>query len=247
MTRYFLDKVVDQVYELSRNEMTKYHGNYSQYLMKKAEIYERDLKRFEKQQDEIAKMQDFIQRNLARASTTKRAQSRRKQLEKMQVLDRPSGGEQSATFHFDIERQSGNDVMKIKEAIIGYNGQALAKNIDFNMERQDSIALVGPNGVGKSTLLKTLIKKLPLLSGQVDYGTNVTISYYDQEQAELSSNKTVLQELWDHYPVKEEKEIRTVLGTVLGNFLFSGDDCAKNRFYFKWRRESSACTCHPDA
>lgn len=221
--RYFLDKVVDQVYELSRNEMTKYHGNYSQYLMKKAEIYERDLKRFEKQQDEIAKMQDFIQRNLARASTTKRAQSRRKQLEKMQVLDRPSGGEQSATFHFDIERQSGNDVMKIKEAIIGYNGQALAKNIDFNMERKDSIALVGPNGVGKSTLLKTLIKKLPLLSGQVDYGTNVTISYYDQEQAELSSNKTVLQELWDHYPVKEEKEIRT----VLGNFLFSGDDVQK--------------------
>lgn len=221
--RYFLDKVVDQVYELSRHEMIKYHGNYSQYLVKKAEIYERDLKRFEKQQDEIAKMQDFIQRNLARASTTKRAQSRRKQLEKMQVIDRPSGGEQSATFHFDIERPSGNDVMKIKEAVIGYNGQALAKNIHFNMERQDSIALVGPNGVGKSTLLKTLIRKLPLLSGQIDYGTNVTLGYYDQEQAELSSNKTVLQELWDHYPLKEEKEIRT----VLGNFLFSGDDVQK--------------------
>lgn len=221
--RYFLDKVVDQVYELSRHEMIKYHGNYSQYLTKKAEIYERDLKQFEKQQDEIAKMQDFIQRNLARASTTKRAQSRRKQLEKMQVLDRPSGGEQSANFHFDIERPSGNDVIKINEAMIGYNGQVLAKNIHFHMDRQDSIALVGPNGVGKSTLLKTLIRKLPLLSGQVDYGTNVIIGYYDQEQAELSSNKTVLQELWDHYPLKEEKELRT----VLGNFLFSGDDVQK--------------------
>ncbi|GIN74756.1 multidrug ABC transporter ATP-binding protein [Bacillus sp. J14TS2] len=221
--RYFLDKVVDQVYELSRHEMIKYHGNYSQYLTKKAEIYERDLKHFEKQQDEIAKMQDFIQRNLARASTTKRAQSRRKQLEKMQVLDRPSGGEQSATFHFDIERPSGNDVIKINEATIGYNEQPLAKNIHFHMNRQDSIALVGPNGVGKSTLLKTLIRKLPLLSGQIDYGTNVLIGYYDQEQAELSSNKTVLQELWDHYPLKEEKELRT----VLGNFLFSGDDVQK--------------------
>ncbi|MCJ7841365.1 ABC-F family ATP-binding cassette domain-containing protein [Lederbergia sp. NSJ-179] len=221
--RYFLDKVVNQVYELSRHEMTKYHGNYSHYLKEKAEAYERDLKRYEKQQDEIGKMQDFIQRNLARASTTKRAQSRRKQLEKMQVMDRPTGGEQSATFSFEIERQSGNDVIQVKEAVIGYNGQALAKNIHFNIMRHDSIALVGPNGIGKSTLLKSLIRKLPLLSGKIEYGANVAMGYYDQEQAELSSNKTVLQELWDHYPLKEEKEIRT----VLGNFLFSGDDVQK--------------------
>ena len=221
--RYFLDKVVDQVYELSRNELKKFHGNYSKYLIHKAEIYEREMKQFEKQQDEVAKLQDFIQRNLARASTTKRAQSRRKQLDKMQLLDRPSGGEKSATFTFGIERPSGNDVLKVTDGAIGYGDNILSKNININIFKQDSVALVGPNGVGKSTLLKTIIKKLKLLAGSVHFGTNVMIGYYDQEQAELSSNKTVLQELWDLYPHKEEREIRT----VLGNFLFSGDDVQK--------------------
>src|SRR5690606_24255791 len=221
--RYFLDKVVTQVYELSRTEIKKFHGNYSKYLDQKAELYEREMKQFEKQQEEVAKLQDFIQRNLARASTTKRAQSRRKQLDRMQLMDRPKGGEKSASFSFDIERQSGNDVLKVRDASIGYDHQALAQHIDFSIFRQDSIALVGPNGVGKSTLLKTIIKKIQLLAGNIDYGTNVSIGYYDQEQAELSSNKTVLQELWDHYPLKDEKEIRT----VLGNFLFSGDDVLK--------------------
>nr|WP_144922728.1 ABC-F family ATP-binding cassette domain-containing protein [Paenibacillus bovis] len=221
--RYFLDKVVTQVYELSRTEIKKFHGNYSKYLEQKAELYEREMKQFEKQQEEVAKLQDFIQRNLARASTTKRAQSRRKQLDRMQLMDRPKGGEKSASFSFDIERQSGNDVLKVRDASIGYDHQALAQHIDFSIFRQDSIALVGPNGVGKSTLLKTIIKKIQLLAGNIDYGTNVSIGYYDQEQAELSSNKTVLQELWDHYPLKDEKEIRT----VLGNFLFSGDDVLK--------------------
>ncbi|MBS4197660.1 ABC-F family ATP-binding cassette domain-containing protein [Lederbergia citri] len=221
--RYFLDKIVTQVYELSMHELKKFHGNYSKYLVQKAEIYEREMKLFEKQQDEVAKLQDFIQRNLARASTTKRAQSRRKQLEKMQLMDRPTNGDKSASISFGIEKQSGNDVLKVKDASIGYAGAPLSNNIHFSIYRGDSIALVGPNGVGKSTLLKTIIKKITLLSGQIDYGTNVTIGYYDQEQAELSSNKTVLQELWDHYPMKEEKEIRT----MLGNFLFSGDDVQK--------------------
>ncbi|MBW8350718.1 ABC-F family ATP-binding cassette domain-containing protein [Bacillus sp. IITD106] len=221
--RYFLDKIVTQVYELSMHELKKFHGNYSKYLVQKAEMYEREMKLYEKQQDEVAKLQDFIQRNLARASTTKRAQSRRKQLEKMQLMDRPTSGDKSASISFGIERQSGNDVLKVNDAAIGYAGAPLSKNIRFSIYRGDSIALVGPNGVGKSTLLKTIIKKIALLSGQIDYGTNVTIGYYDQEQAELSSNKTVLQELWDHYPMKEEKEIRT----MLGNFLFSGDDVQK--------------------
>ncbi|MBS4210503.1 ABC-F family ATP-binding cassette domain-containing protein [Bacillus sp. FJAT-50079] len=221
--RYFLDKVVDQVYELSRHELKKFHGNYSKYLIQKAEMYEKEMKLYEKQQDEIAKLEDFIQRNLARASTTKRAQSRRKQLNRMQVMDRPVGGEKSASFSFRIDRQSGNDVLKINDASIGYDKEALAHHIDFDVTREDSIALVGPNGIGKSTLLKTIIQKLKLLSGSIQLGTNVTIGYYDQEQAELSSNKTVLQELWDIYPQKTEKEIRT----VLGNFLFSGDDVLK--------------------
>ena len=111
--RYFLDKVVNQVYEISRNQISKFHGNYSSYLEKKAENYERDMKLFEKQQDEVAKLQDFVQRNLARASTTKRAQSRRKQLDRMELMDRPLGDEKSASFHFDIERQSGNEVLNV--------------------------------------------------------------------------------------------------------------------------------------
>ena len=222
--RYFLDKVVNQVYEISRHSMRKYHGNYSAYLALKELDYERDLKQYEKQQDEIDKLKDFVQRNITRASTTKRAQSRRKQLEKMDVLDRPSGDEKTANFSFQIERQSGNDVLAIQEAAIGYNQEYVSRNININISKGDSVALVGPNGVGKSTLLKTLIGKLELLSGTFKIGTNVQISYYDQEQAKLISNKRVLNELWDEHPLKPEKEIRT----ILGNFLFSGDDVLKN-------------------
>ncbi|RSD20749.1 ribosomal protection-like ABC-F family protein [Mesobacillus subterraneus] len=221
--RYFLDKVVNQVYEISRHQLTRFPGNYSSYLEQKAANYERDLKLYEKQQDEIAKLQDFIQRNLARASTTKRAQSRRKQLEKIDRMDRPLGDEKSASFSFQIERQSGNDVLKVNSLSVGYNQEVVSENITFSLSRGDSSALVGPNGVGKSTLLKTIVEKLPSLSGSIQYGSNVSIGYYDQEQAELSSNKKVLNELWDEYPMKTEKEIRT----VLGNFLFSGDDVSK--------------------
>ncbi|TDL85406.1 ABC transporter ATP-binding protein [Vibrio vulnificus] len=221
--RYFLDKVVNLVYEISRNNMKKYHGNYSSYLEGKAEEYERDMKLFEKQQGEIEKLRDFVQRNITRASTTKRAQSRRKQLEKMDVLDKPQGDEKSANFSFQIERQSGNEVLRLQDLAIGYDGETVSRNINSRMTKGESIALVGPNGVGKSTLLKTIISKLPALSGDFRFGTNVEVSYYDQEQANLVSNKRVLNELWDDYPLKPEKDIRT----VLGNFLFSGDDVLK--------------------
>lgn len=221
--RYFLDKVVNLVYEISRNNMKKYHGNYSSYLEGKAEDYERDMKLFEKQQGEIEKLRDFVQRNITRASTTKRAQSRRKQLERMDVLDKPQGDEKSANFSFQIEKQSGNEVLQLQDLAIGYEGETVSKNINSRMTKGESIALVGPNGVGKSTLLKTIISKLPALSGGYRFGTNVEVSYYDQEQANLVSNKRVLNELWDDYPLKPEKDIRT----VLGNFLFSGDDVLK--------------------
>ncbi|TWD92524.1 ATP-binding cassette subfamily F protein 3 [Neobacillus bataviensis] len=221
--RYFLDKVVTQVYEVSRKQIQRFTGNYSSYLDQKAANYERDMKLYEKQQQEVANLQDFIQRNLARASTTKRAQSRRKKLEKMEIMDRPLGDEKSATFSFEIEKQSGNDVLTVESLAVGYEGKKVSEDISFRAYRGESIALVGPNGIGKSTLLKTIIKKLPALEGSIHYGTNLALGYYDQEQAELTSNKRVLNELWDDYPLKSEKEIRT----VLGNFLFSGDDVLK--------------------
>ncbi|OZM55810.1 multidrug ABC transporter ATP-binding protein [Lottiidibacillus patelloidae] len=223
--RYFLDKVVNTVYEISRRECTKFAGNYSFYLEQRHIMYEQQLKQYEKQQAEKAKLQEFVQKNIARASTTKRAQSKRKQLEKMEDIDRPLGDEKKASFSFDIEKQSGNDVLKVQELAVRYqDGEPpVFKNVTFAINRSESVAIVGPNGIGKSTLLKTIIGTLQANAGTTTLGSNVTIGYYDQEQANLMSNKDVLHELWDEYPGKTEKEIRT----VLGNFLFSGDDVFK--------------------
>ncbi|QGH33137.1 ATP-binding cassette domain-containing protein [Gracilibacillus salitolerans] len=224
--RYFLDKTVNIVYEISRHHSSKYHGNYSKYLQQKAANYDRDLKLYEKQQSEIKRMEEFIQKNIVRASTTKRAQSRRKQLEKMEVMDRPAGEESSAKFSFSIERRSGNDVLKINDLAFHYQSADpfIFSNLNLHIERGDSIALVGPNGVGKSTLLKTIIGQLDPASGEIQLGTNVQIGYYDQEQTQLNTKKTVLNELWDDYPGMNEKDIRT----ILGNFLFTGDDVLRN-------------------
>ncbi|HDR7719834.1 TPA: ABC-F family ATP-binding cassette domain-containing protein [Bacillus albus] len=221
--RYFLDKLVTQVYEISNKESRRFVGNYSKYLDLKSALYEQEMKRYEKQQDEIAKLEDFVQKNIARASTTKRAQSRRKQLDRMELLTRPLGDSKSASFHFDIERQSGNDVLQVKDATIGYDEDPIIEHVTMRLTRGDSVALVGPNGIGKSTLLKSIVNKLPLLHGDVSFGSNVSVGYYDQEQANLTSSKRVLNELWDEYPLQPEKEIRT----ILGNFLFTGDDVLK--------------------
>ena len=221
--RYFLDQVVSIVYEVSRHHVTKFTGNYSSYLDQKAKNYERDLKLYEKQMDEKAKLETFVQKNLARASTTKMAQSRRKVLEKTEWMDSPDGDEKSATFTFDIEKQSGNDVLSIDDLTIGYGQTPISEHINMRAYRKDRIALVGPNGVGKSTLLKTIIKDLSALSGDIRYGTNVQLGYYDQDLAKLSTNRTVLREIWDEWPLMNEKDVRT----VLGRFLFSGEDVDK--------------------
>ncbi|WP_086444162.1 ABC-F family ATP-binding cassette domain-containing protein [Candidatus Enterococcus lemimoniae] len=221
--RYFLDKVVNEVYEISRHKMRYYKGNYSKYLELKAEQLTSEWKAYEKQQTEINKLEDFVARNLVRASTTKRAQSRRKTLEKMERLDRPQGDEKSANFLFGIEKVSGNVVLQVEDAAIGYDARILSEPVSLDIRRQEAIALVGPNGIGKSTLLKSIIGKIPFIKGNAMLGTNVQIGYYDQEQANLHGTKTVLAELWDEHPTTPEKDIRN----ILGSFLFSGNDVEK--------------------
>ncbi|QHJ69236.1 ABC-F family ATP-binding cassette domain-containing protein [Planococcus halotolerans] len=221
--RYFLDQVVNIVYEVSRHQVRKFTGNYSRYLDEKAKQYELDQKQFEKQQSEKAKLEDYVARNLVRASTTKMAQSRRRVLEKTDWMEAPDGNEKSARFGFTIAKQSGNDVLNVRDLKIGYSGKPVSENINVKLYRQESLALVGPNGVGKSTLLKTIIKEIPPLNGDIHYGTGIQFGYYDQEQANLKGNKLVLNELWDDYPMVNEKDIRG----ILGRFLFSGDDVLK--------------------
>lgn len=221
--RYFLDQVVTLVYEVSRKKVRKYTGNYSRYLSEKAKQYELDRKHYEKEQSEKAKLEDYVARNLVRASTTKMAQSRRRVLEKTDWMEAPEGDEKSARFGFDIQKQSGNDVLNVQSLSVGYGEHAVSNNISLKLYRNDSLALVGPNGVGKSTLLKTIMKELPALAGDIHYGTGIQFGYYDQEQANLKGNKLVLNELWDDYPQVNEKDIRG----ILGRFLFTGDDVLK--------------------
>jgi ATP-binding cassette, subfamily F, member 3 len=221
--RYFLDSLVTIIYEIERTHSRRYVGNYSSYLTQKAEDIERQLSTFEKQQAEIERVEDFIARNIARASTTKRAQSRKKMLDKLERVDRPIGMEKKVHFSFDIDRLSGLEVLKVKDVSVGYPNKTLSSGITLQLDRGERVALIGPNGIGKSTLLKTIIGAIPPLSGSITLGSNVMIGYYDQEQKNLREEKQVLYELWDDYPLMPEKEIRT----VLGNFLFSGDDVLK--------------------
>lgn len=221
--RYFLDALVTQIVEIQAGYSKHYFGNYSRYIKTKAAELDRELKQYEKQQQEIAKMEDFIQKNIARASTTKRAQSRRKALEKMERMDKPLAYTRKAVFRFEIDTISGNDVLTVENLGIAYGDKPLLRGLSFQMFKEDRLALIGPNGIGKSSLLKTLVGVLSPYEGSYRWGSKVKIGYYDQEQADLHPEKTVLHELWDEYPHLEEQRIRT----VLGQFLFSGDDVLK--------------------
>ena len=221
--RYFIDQIATTVYEIEYRKCTKYKGNYSDYIDQKAVSYASLMKQYEKQQKEISKMEDFISRNIVRASTTKRAQSRRKLLDKMERIEIPKINDKSIGITFEIDRRSGNDVLKVEDLTVGYPDQIISDHLDFQINRLDRVALIGPNGIGKSTILKTVAGDLPKLGGEVYYGKSLDMGYFDQEQANLTSNNTVLNEVWNYLPTRLEKDIRT----LLGNFLFTGDDVFK--------------------
>ncbi len=221
--RYFLDKIVTEIYEITHGHSNYYKGNYSYYIKEKAARLAQEWKSYEKQQAEINKLEDFVNRNLVRASTTKRAQSRRKQLEKMDRLERPEGYEKGPHFSFEGEKESGNVVLTVSDAAIGYNQTTIAAPINIDLHKHKVMAIVGPNGIGKSTLLKSILGKIPFIKGSAELGTNVTVGYYDQEQQNLDFKKTVLNEIWDEHPTMPERDVRS----ILGSFLFVGDDVKK--------------------
>ena len=222
--RYFLDKVATITLDLTKHSLDRYVGNYSRFVELREQKIATEAKNYEKQQKEIAALEDFVNRNLVRASTTKRAQSRRKQLEKMERLDKPEAGKKSANMTFQSEKTSGNVVLTVENAAIGYNGEVLSQPINLDLRKMNAVAIVGPNGIGKSTFIKSIVDQIPFIKGEKRFGANVEVGYYDQTQSKLTPSNTVLDELWNDFKLTPEVEIRNRLGA----FLFSGDDVKKS-------------------
>ncbi|MER0122253.1 ABC-F family ATP-binding cassette domain-containing protein [Streptococcus sp. ZJ93] len=222
--RYFLDKVATITLDLTATSLDRYVGNYSTFVELKEQKLLTEWQNYEKQQKEIAKLEDFVQKNIVRASTTKRAQARRKQLEKMERLDKPTLGQKSANMAFHSDKTSGNIVLTVEQAAVGYNNEILSAPISIDQRKLDAIAIVGPNGIGKTTLLKSIIGQIPFVKGEAKFGANVEVGYYDQTQSALTPSNSVLEELWSAFPTTPEVEIRNRLGA----FLFSGDDVKKS-------------------
>ena len=221
--RYFLDKVATITLDLTKHSLDRYVGNYSSFVEQKEQKLLTEAKNYEKQQKEIAALEDFVNRNLVRASTTKRAQSRRKQLEKMERLDKPEAGTKSAHMTFHSDKTSGNVVLTVEEAAVGYDDQILSEPINLDIRKMNAVAIVGPNGIGKSTLIKSIVGQIPFIKGEARFGANVEVGYYDQTQSKLTPHNSVLDELWYDFKLTPEVEIRNRLGA----FLFSGDDVKK--------------------
>ncbi|HEW4819814.1 TPA: ABC-F family ATP-binding cassette domain-containing protein [Streptococcus pneumoniae] len=222
--RYFLDKVATITLDLTKHSLDRYVGNYSRFVELKEQKLATEAKNYEKQQKEIAALEDFVNRNLVRASTTKRAQSRRKQLEKMERLDKPEAGKKAANMTFQSEKTSGNVVLTVENAAVGYDGEVLSQPINLDLRKMNAVAIVGPNGIGKSTFIKSIVDQIPFIKGEKRFGANVEVGYYDQTQSKLTPSNTVLDELWNDFKLTPEVEIRNRLGA----FLFSGDDVKKS-------------------
>ncbi|AVQ35674.1 ABC-F family ATP-binding cassette domain-containing protein [Staphylococcus kloosii] len=220
--RYFLDKIVNQIYDVALGDVQHYQGNYAQFIEQRDKYYAKRMQEYEKQQAEIKKLETFVDKNIARASTSGMAKSRRKTLEKMQTIDKPLIDARSANITFDFDRNTGNDVFHIKQLEIGYE-EPITEPISLEVTKGDHIAIIGPNGIGKSTLIKTIAEKQHALAGDITTGANLKVGYYDQKQAEFKSTKTILDYVWDQYSTMNEKDIRA----VLGRFLFVQEDVKK--------------------
>ena len=220
--QYFLDHLATQIFELNHGALTIFKGNYSQYLAQRELRDQQQEAAFEKQQEEIKRQEEFIQKNIVRASTTKQAQSRRKALEKMDLIDPPKHSGK-VRISFKSARPSGKEVLILKDLTIGYPDKVMLRDIDFQINKGDRVAVIGPNGIGKSTLLKTVVKQLEPKGGSIKYGASLDIGYYDQELQGLDYSKTVIDTIWDKHRDMDEKDIRS----ILASFLFTAKDIDK--------------------
>ena len=220
--QYFLDHLANQIFELNFGKLITFKGNYSQYVKERELMNNQQEAAYEKQQEKIKKEEEFIQKNLVRASTTKRAQSRRKALDKMERI-KPPKHKQKARINFTSDRPSGKEVLIAKDLTIGYPDKTMVSDIDFQVNKNDRVAIIGPNGIGKSTLLKTIMKKLEPKDGSIKYGASLDIGYYDQELQSLDPSKTVLDTIWDRHKTMPEKDVRS----ILASFLFTAEDIDK--------------------
>lgn len=221
--RMFLDNVVDVVYEIEYGTARRYPGNYTNFIAHKKENYDKQMKDHIAQQKEIERLQRMVTRFKGKPTKTSMAQSKQKAIDRMVIIEAPDKYD-NKTFHanFQPEKETGNDVLYISELAIGYDHPLSVVSLD--LKRGEKLGILGGNGLGKSTFLKTIVGKIPALSGEYRFGTNVQIGYFDQQMAMYTSNKTVLDDFWDEYPNLTETEARNALGA----FLFSGDDVFKN-------------------
>lgn len=221
--RMFLDNVVDVVYEIEYGTARRYPGNYTNFIARKKENYDKQMKDHIAQQKEIERLQRMVTRFKGKPTKTSMAQSKQKAIDRMVIIEAPDMYD-NKTFHanFQPEKETGNDVLYTSELAIGYDHPLSVVSLD--LKRGEKLGILGGNGLGKSTFLKTIVGKIPALSGEYRFGTNVQIGYFDQQMAMYTSNKTVLDDFWDEYPNLTETEARNALGA----FLFSGEDVFKN-------------------
>ena len=222
--RYFMNSVCDCMAEISMRRLVQYEGNYDQFTVKRQADIERQIREYKLQQAEIARQQAIIQRYRMynREKSIRAAESREKRLEKMERLERPVD-EQHVRFSFEARRRSGDDVLKVRGLAKSFEGRSLFENFDLHLRAGDRVAIIGPNGVGKSTLLNIIARKLQADAGEVEFGANVDLGYYEQHQTGLDPEKDVLNELWDAFPRLDLDRVRSVLAL----FLFTGDDVYK--------------------